>query len=159
MVWILFICIVLALGIRWINYLYWEDKFSKSIYAAQTNNTLRETLNDLGRAGEAEIYFALQGFEEEEAKFLFNLYIPKPDGQTTEIDILMISRSGIFVYESKNYSGWIFGDEKRRYWYQTLYAGRGRRAHKETFYNPVMQNAGHIRHLKKFLDRISQLCQ
>lgn len=151
MIWILFICIVLALGIRWINYLYWEDKFSKSIYATQTNNTLRETLNDPGRAGEAGIYFALQGFEDEGARFLFNLYIPKANGQTTEIDILMISRNGIFVYESKNYSGWIFGDERRRYWYQTLYAGRRRRAHKEPFYNPVMQNAGHIRHLKKIL--------
>lgn len=151
MVWILLICIVSALGIRWIKHLYWEDKFIKSIYASQTNSTLRETLNDPGRAGEAGVYFALQGFEEEGAKFLFNLYIPKPDGQTTEIDILMISRSGIFVYESKNYSGWIFGDERRRYWYQTLYAGRGRSAHKEPFYNPVMQNAGHIRHLKKIL--------
>lgn len=151
MVRILLICIVLVLGIRWINHLYREDKFIKSIYASQTNSTLRETLNDPGRAGEAEVYFALQGFEEEEAKFLFNLYIPKPDGQTTEIDILMISRSGIFVYESKNYSGWIFGDERRRYWYQTLYAGRGRSAHKEPFYNPVMQNAGHIKHLKKIL--------
>ena len=96
MVWILLICIVSVLGIRWINHLYWEDKFTKSIYASQTNSTLRETLNDSGRAGEAGVYFALQGFEEEGAKFLFNLYIPKPDGQTTEIDILMISRSGIF---------------------------------------------------------------
>lgn len=42
-----------------------------------------------------------------------NLYLPKEDGSTTEIDLIMLSETGILVFESKNYSGWIFGDEKR----------------------------------------------
>lgn len=39
---------------------------------------------------------------------------------TYEIDLIMISETGIYVFESKNYSGWIFGDEKQRYWTQIL---------------------------------------
>ena len=61
----------------------------------------------------------------------------------------MICEKGIFVFESKNYSGWIFGDEDKLYCYQTL--PRGRRSKKEHFYNPIMQNQGHIRALRSRL--------
>ena len=46
-------------------------------------------------------------------KVLRNVYIPKEDGETTEIDLLFITAKGIFVLESKNYSGWIFGSESQ----------------------------------------------
>lgn len=36
---------------------------------------------------------------------LHNLYIPYNNGKTSEIDILFITKKGIFVIESKNYSG------------------------------------------------------
>lgn len=45
-------------------------------------------------------------------KTLRNVYVPKDDGSTSEIDLLYITQKGIFVFESKNYSGWIFCDEK-----------------------------------------------
>ena len=51
---------------------------------------------------------------------LKNIYIPKEDGGTSEIDLLFITPKGIFVIESKNYSGWIFGDEYSQYWTQSL---------------------------------------
>ncbi len=103
-----------------------------------------------GRYGEYLTYVYLKQFEDNGAKFLFNIYIPKENGETTEIDVLMICSKGIFVFESKNYSGWIFGSETQKNWYQTLPAGR-RRSHKEQFYNPIMQNRTHIKHLKAFL--------
>lgn len=105
---------------------------------------------DLGKWGEYLTYKYLKEFENDGAKFLFNVYIPKENGETTEIDVLMISKKGIFVFESKNYSGWIFGSEKQKNWYQTLPAGRGK-SHKEHFYNPIMQNRSHIKHLKAFM--------
>lgn len=105
---------------------------------------------DLGRYGEYLTYKQLKRFENDGAKFLFNVYIPKKNGETAEIDVLMISKKGIFVFESKNYSGWIFGSENQKNWYQTLPAGRGK-SHKEHFYNPIMQNRSHIKHLKTFL--------
>ena len=38
-------------------------------------------------------------------KTLRNLYVPKDDGTTSEIDVIYITQKGIFVFESKNYSG------------------------------------------------------
>lgn len=105
---------------------------------------------DLGKYGEYLTYNYLKKYEKEGAKFLFNIYIPKESGDTTEIDVLMICKKGIFVFESKNFSGWIFGNEKQKYWYQTLPAGKGR-SHKERFFNPVMQNRSHIKHLTAFI--------
>lgn len=106
---------------------------------------------NLGRYGEYLTYKNLRYYEKEGAKFLFNLYIPKDSSRTTEIDVLMISPKGLFIFESKNYSGWIFGSENQRNWYQTLPQGRGH-SHKESFYNPIMQNRTHIKHLKALLE-------
>lgn len=106
--------------------------------------------NDLGRYGEYMTYKHLKKFEKCGSRFLFNLYIPKANDQTTEIDVLMISPKGIFAFESKNYSGWIFGSESQKNWYQTLPSGR-KGTHKEKFYNPIMQNRTHITHLKSLI--------
>ena len=79
-------------------------------------------------------------------KILRNVYIPKDNGETTEIDVVYITQKGIFVIESKNYSGWIFGDEKGTYWTVTLPNGQ-----KNRFYNPVKQNKTHIKWLQAFV--------
>jgi hypothetical protein len=95
-------------------------------------------------------YKSLRHFENNGGKFLFNLYVPKENNITTEIDVLLICSKGLFVFESKNYSGWIFGNESQKNWTQVLPKGRGR-SHKEHFYNPIMQNASHIKHLKNLI--------
>ncbi len=124
--------------------------YKKTSYYQITKLPYFSLRNNLGKYGEYLTYKYLKSFEEKGAKFLFNVYIPKSNGETTEIDVLMISPKGIFVFESKNYSGWIFGDEKQKNWYQTLPQGKNR-THKEHFFNPVMQNRAHINHLKEFI--------
>lgn len=81
-------------------------------------------------------------------KIVRNVYLPKENGESTEIDILYITRKGIFVIESKNYSGWIFGDEMSLYWAATLPNGE-----KNYFYNPVRQNQSHIHWLSLYLQK------
>lgn len=103
----------------------------------------------IGRYGEYTIYKQLKRFENDGAKFLFNVYIPKQGGGTSEIDVLMICKECIFVFESKNFSGWIFGDEKSKNWVQTLPTGN--KSQKEYFFNPIMQNRSHIKHLQAVL--------
>ena len=105
---------------------------------------------DTGKKGEYLVFQVLRHYEEQGARFLFNCYLPKEDGTTTEIDVLMIHATGLYVFESKNYSGWIFGHERAKTWTQTLPGRRGH-AHKEHFYNPILQNKGHIKWLKRFL--------
>ena len=75
-----------------------------------------------------------------------NVYIPKDNGETSEIDVLFITQKGIFVMESKNYSGWIFGDEASAYWTASLPNGQ-----KNRFYNPVRQNNSHMKWLSHFI--------
>ncbi len=139
MLWILIILLI-AFAVR-------EGVHRKTTYYQITHVPYFRVRRNLGRYGEYLTYRYLRQYEKEGAKFLFNLYIPKGENGTTEIDVLMISSNGLFVFESKNYSGWIFGSEHQPKWYQTLPQGRGR-SHKESFYNPIMQNRTHIRHLK-----------
>ena len=126
-------------------------RFNKTTYHSATGNSFFSTVTDKGRNGEYRIYKQLQFLEKQGARFLFNVYFPKENGETTEVDVIMIIPCGFLVFESKNYSGWIFGDEKHRAWTQTLPQGYGRPAHKETFFNPIMQNNLHIKYLKSVI--------
>lgn len=130
---------------------YIKSKIYKSeTYYKQTNIGYFRVRHDTGRYGEYLTYKYLKKFEDQGAKFLFNIYVPKKEEETTEIDVLMISSKGLFVFESKNYSGWIFGSDTQKYWYQTLPTGRGR-SHKEKFYNPVFQNNTHVKYIKSLI--------
>ncbi len=105
--------------------------------------------NRIGKIGEkaTERELKLVNYFGREGKTLKNVYIPKEDGENSEIDLLYITQKGIFVFESKNYSGWIFGDEKSSYWTAML-----PNKEKNKFYNPIKQNASHIKWLHQFLD-------
>jgi restriction system protein len=73
-----------------------------------------------------------------------NVTLPTPDG-TTQIDHIFISRFGIFVIETKNMRGWIFGGEDQAQWTQKIY--------KQTFkfQNPLRQNFKHTKTLETAL--------
>lgn len=122
-------------------------KYVKSTYYKSTKVPYFVMINDLGRKGEYLIFQQLKYLESKGCKFLFNVYFPKDNGETTEIDVMLIAPKGIIVFESKNYSGWIFGNEKYKNWTQTLPQGKGK-SHKEHFFNPIMQNNLHIKCLK-----------
>ena len=63
----------------------------------------------------------------------------------TQIDHLVIAPYGVFVIETKNYTGWIFGNEKSEYWTQTIYKNKTR------FRNPIKQNWAHVFSLRELL--------
>ncbi|MEJ2298469.1 MAG: nuclease-related domain-containing protein, partial [Woeseiaceae bacterium] len=63
----------------------------------------------------------------------------------TQIDHIVVSRYGVFVIETKNYSGWIFGDAASRHWTQVLYRKKYR------FMNPLRQNYKHVEAVKSLL--------
>ena len=121
-------------------------EFNQSRYRSVSNHTFWETFFNKGNNGEYHIYRSLEQLKMSKL-ILTNLYIPKKDGSTTEIDLLMITKYGFFVVESKNYSGWIFGDEKHRQWTQTFPNKK-----KFRFFNPIWQNKGHISALKEVLN-------
>lgn len=98
-----------------------------------TDNSTKEK----GDQGEKNILGVLK-YIEGEHYILKNLYIPHGDN-TTEIDIVLLHEKGIFVIESKNYSGWIIGENYDQYWYEIFPSGK-----KYKFYNPIYQNYKHI---------------
>ena len=110
---------------------------------------------DTGKTGERytkETLAPLFGYK----KILSNCYIPKPDGTFTEIDLILLHESGIYVIESKNYSGWIFGSETQQQWTQSLPSGKGRST-KVRFLNPIIQNKVHLKWLKKYIDSVGDI--
>ncbi len=127
-------------------------EYVNNAYYQVTKRQLEDVSEDRGTFGEYLIYKELRKFEKRGARFLFNVYIPKSDGGTTEIDVLMICHQGIVVFESKNYGGWIYGHELQSNWCQIFPTGDWKE-HREYFYNPIMQNRTHIRHLKKVLGK------
>lgn len=101
-----------------------------------------------GQFGEFATGFALTNSNLPGELIVFkNIYIPIR-GKTSEIDLLMIHEKGIFVFESKNYSGWIFGDSNQLNWTQILRGGK-----KNKFYNPIRQNRTHIKALAAYLGK------
>ena len=72
-------------------------------------------------------------------------YLKTKSGKTIQIDIIAVGKRGIFVFESKDYSGWIFGNGNSNQWTQTIYR------EKHHFYNPVKQNFNHIATLKSLI--------
>jgi restriction system protein len=73
-----------------------------------------------------------------------NVTLPVRDG-TTQIDQLVISTYGIFVIETKNMKGWIFGSPDQAQWTQQIYR------HKQRFQNPLRQNYAHVKATRELL--------
>lgn len=125
------------------------QRYKQSSYYRITRNPYFDILSDTGKSGEYSIYKKLKFLEKDRNKILFNLYIPRENNKFTEIDIVLLTAKGLFVIESKNFKGWIFGNENQRMWTQTLPSGYN--CHKEQFYNPIKQNSTHIKYLRKII--------
>ena len=98
-----------------------------------------------GWIGELQINLMTKFFLDKNVyRLIKNVTIPA-DGGTTQIDHIIVSRYGVFVVETKNLRGWIFGKEGDAYWTQKLYR------HSEKFQNPLRQNYKHIKTLAEGL--------
>ena len=96
-----------------------------------------------GARGERKVHNALAAvLDGTEYKVFSDLIIPA-DGGTSQIDHLIISRFGIFVIETKNMSGWIFGGADQPKWTQVQKGGK-----RLSFQNPIFQNYAHLRSLE-----------
>ncbi|MBP2623705.1 NERD domain-containing protein [Streptococcus oricebi] len=147
---VVFLLLLLALRV---SLKYFKEKGSPSNHPSSPSQQVKNSPTAphivKGRQGEEEIYqdlLKLEGY----FKILRNLYFIKENGDITEMDLLLLHPSGIYVFESKNYSGWIFGSEYQKKWTQTLSKGRGG-VSKQSFFNPIIQNKVHIKALQYYL--------
>ncbi|QSA99352.1 NERD domain-containing protein [Methylococcus sp. EFPC2] len=99
-----------------------------------------------GLVGEWLVRFAAWlRLDKAEYRALHDVTLPTPDG-TTQIDHVFVSRYGVFVVETKNYSGWIFGGEQQPTWTQKIYRTTNK------FQNPLRQNYKHLKALETLLN-------
>lgn len=95
-----------------------------------------------GHIGELLVrFFAHRQLDERTYRRLHNVTLNTPDG-TTQIDHVFLSPYGIFVLETKNMSGWIFGSERQAQWTQRF------RKRSFKFQNPLRQNYKHLKALE-----------
>ncbi len=102
-----------------------------------------EDSSQIGARGEIRVSKELSFLSNE--YYVLNDVLLRIGNRSSQIDHIVVSIYGIFVIETKNYKGWIFGSEKSRQWTQNLFG------EKYFFQNPIIQNKGHIYTLKKAL--------
>lgn len=83
-------------------------------------------------------------------QYVLHNYIIGEKGKTSQIDHIVINPHGIFVIETKNYSGMIYGIDGQPRWTQVLLYGKI----KHKLYNPVKQNETHVRRIGKVLTNL-----
>ncbi len=78
---------------------------------------------------------------------LNDLLLPTTGQGSTQIDHIVVSEYGVFVIETKNYSGIITGSEFGDTWTKNMFG------HKFSLYNPIEQNQTHIRAVSRILTK------
>ena len=103
-----------------------------------------------GYIGEKTVALLLATLDKKKYQTINDLII-KIEGESTQIDHVVVSNYGIFVIETKNYKGWIVGHEYDNYWKQVIYK------EKNNFLNPIKQNEYHVKFLKGALKIFPQV--
>jgi hypothetical protein len=87
----------------------------------------------------------LKNFGSPDYHLMNHVTLRMKDG-TTQIDHILVSRFGVFVIETKDYKGWIFGNAQHATWTQVLFKAKFK------FQNPILQNLRHVRAVQDLLD-------
>lgn len=98
-----------------------------------------------GYLGERSVRKVIGKTKIEANKYIVNNLTFEIESRSVQIDHILLTKAGIFVIETKNYSGRIYGNKYDDYWTQVLAFGRS----KHKVYSPIKQNYGHIKALEE----------
>ena len=73
-------------------------------------------------------------------------YFKSRTGRYVQVDLIAVNSKGVFVFESKDYNGWIYGNGEQLNWTQVYYKDKFR------FYNPIKQNYSHVQCIKEKIE-------
>lgn len=113
---------------------------------------LTVTKSNRGTRSERKLVLKLLKYGIPSQTIFHDLYVEKRKRRYAQIDLVVPTSVGVLVFEVKDYSGWIYGNDSPR-WTQVLAYGR----EKHRFYNPIMQNSKHIFDLKKKLSQFENI--
>jgi hypothetical protein len=152
LVWLIFSAVYTMVMIvtRLILLVYDQITFHTSGYGRKSGNGFLKTIFDKGIYGEMRVYRKVIRIFGKDA-VMTNVYLDGKNTETTEIDVIAVSTKGVYVFEVKNYGGYIYGSEKDEYWTQAF-----NKHSKHKFYNPLRQNYAHTKAVEKHLGLVPE---
>ena len=102
-----------------------------------------------GKEGELQAKKILNHYLNENDLLLNNVNI-SIHGRNTELDYVVINNNGIFIFEVKNFSGKLVGNEDDQYW-NKYKISRGNKEYIKDIRNPIKQLKREIYLLKEYL--------
>ena len=128
-------------------------KDNQGFFSSVFNVRYGSRAESLGEYGERRVSSYLEDLPCEDYR-VYNDLLIRDGNYTTQVDHIIISRYGVFVLETKNIHGKVYGSGNSEYWKQYL-PDRGYRRYGFTqehqLRNPVWQNAGHIKSLRRLV--------
>ena len=102
-----------------------------------------------GKEGELQAKKLLNHYLNENDLLLNNVNI-SIHGRNTELDYVVINNNGVFIFEVKNFSGKLVGNEDDQYW-NKYKISRGNKEYIKEIRNPIKQLKREIYLLKEYL--------
>lgn len=130
-----------------------ESQFSGSAETADWTVNYRSWSESIGARGERRVSSYLEDLPCEDYA-VYNDLLFRDRSYTTQVDHLVVSRYGIFVIETKNVHGKVYGSGNAEFWKQYLpdfgYKTFGI-TQEHQLRNPIWQNGGHIKALRRLV--------
>ena len=110
------ITLMMNLFIKLICFIYDVITIYQSGYKKKSGNGFFKTYFNKGHMGEFRLYRKLKRLMKAEDTIYTNIYLPGLNTTHTELDLLVVSKKGLIVYEVKNYGGYIYGSKRHWKW-------------------------------------------
>lgn len=133
---------ILMLLYKVVLVIYYFIIYKKTNYKEKSDLGFFKIYFDKGNFGEFNLFMKLRKQNMVDNLFVNTYLLHGGNTDETEIDVLAVNKYGVFVYEMKNYSGYIYGNSEDKTWTQVL----GRKKYK--FFNPFRQNYAHTKALE-----------
>ena len=102
-----------------------------------------------GVEGENRVSRVLGRCSTQNSRLLNDVVLLDPKGESYQIDHIFINENGIWIIETKNWSGMIYGSDEQKEWTQVLAYGKEKHRH----YSPVKQNLAHSYKIARILEK------
>lgn len=128
-------------------------KENQGFFSSVFNVKYGSRAESLGEYGERRVSSYLEDLPCEDYR-VYNDLLIRDGNYTTQVDHIIISRYGVFVLETKNIHGKVYGSGNSEYWKQYLPDSGYKRygfTQEHQLRNPIWQNAGHIKTLRRLV--------
>ena len=111
--------------IVWLAFAIFLFALSIAVYRKLRDRILLRTVTESNRGtrSERDLVLKLLKYGVPAQTIFHDLYVKKPNGNYSQIDLVVVTKVGVIVFEVKDYKGWIFGDVNQTQWTQILAYG------------------------------------